>query len=170
MLKKLKKFWATHSGAQIDEAARRVLSGEIEGRPGSPGQNGREIELGVDTMYIKWRYVGNQAWTNLIPKSDLKGEPGKDGEDGEDGRTPMFRVYEGMLQSRYSTEDGWTNLFYFGEAKPGQRPPGGADVFDDQGGFNANMKLMLSEFFGRKLAELLDGYELFAVLPSEPSE
>ena len=49
------------------------------------GSAGREIELGKDSLYIKWRYVGDEAWNNLIALSELKGEKGDKGDRGATG-------------------------------------------------------------------------------------
>ena len=42
--------------------------GALQGRP---GDDGREIELSSDDTYIRWRYVGEAAWINLVSLSDL---------------------------------------------------------------------------------------------------
>lgn len=36
------------------------------------GYDGKEIELSRDSLYIKWRYVGDTNWKNLISLNDLK--------------------------------------------------------------------------------------------------
>ena len=44
------------------------------GGSGTPGKDGREIELQNNGTVIQWRYVGDNAWTDLVQLSDLKGE------------------------------------------------------------------------------------------------
>lgn len=36
------------------------------------GYDGKQIELSRDSLYIKWRYVGDAVWKNLIALNDLK--------------------------------------------------------------------------------------------------
>ena len=42
------------------------------------GEDGKEIELDNNGVYIRWRYVG-ESWVNLITLSSLKGNDGADG-------------------------------------------------------------------------------------------
>lgn len=54
-----------------------------QGEPGVAGANGKEIELTVSAGYIKWRYVGDSGWKQLIAVADLKGEKGDAGSDAD---------------------------------------------------------------------------------------
>ena len=47
---------------------------ENGGGGGTPGKDGREIELQNSGTAIQWRYVGDSDWTDLVQLSDLKGE------------------------------------------------------------------------------------------------
>lgn len=38
---------------------------------GTPGADGREVQLQVSATHIQWRYVGATSWTNLIALSSL---------------------------------------------------------------------------------------------------
>lgn len=49
------------------------------------GKDGREIELGLQGDYIAWRYVGDDAWTELIAIADITGPQGPQGEMGPQG-------------------------------------------------------------------------------------
>lgn len=44
------------------------------GGSGTPGKDGREIEIQNNGIAIQWRYVGDSEWTDLVQLSDLKGE------------------------------------------------------------------------------------------------
>ena len=66
-----------------------------DGAPGQNGTNGKEIELTKDTTYVKWRYVGTEAWTNLVALTDLKGEQGEVGPKGDKG-DPGTTTWEGI--------------------------------------------------------------------------
>lgn len=55
------------------------------GTDGQDGTNGKEIELTKDTTYVKWRYVGTEAWTNLVALDDIKGDRGEAGTQGIQG-------------------------------------------------------------------------------------
>ena len=46
------------------------------------GSDGREIELQTTETMIQWRYVGDEAWTDLIALSSLKGPQGLKGDTG----------------------------------------------------------------------------------------
>lgn len=51
------------------------------------GPPGREIELSSDGFHVRWRYVGDVAWTNLVDVSGLGGATGATGETGPAGST-----------------------------------------------------------------------------------
>ena len=44
------------------------------GGAGTPGKDGREIEIQNNGTAIQWRYVGDSEWTDLVQLSNLKGE------------------------------------------------------------------------------------------------
>ena len=58
--------------AQIWAAIDELKAGG--GGGGTPGKDGREIELQNNGTAIQWRYVGDLDWTDLVQLSDLKGE------------------------------------------------------------------------------------------------
>lgn len=60
---------------------------ENGGGGGSAGKDGREIELQNSGTAIQWRYVGDNAWTDLVQLSSLKGEKGDKGDKGDKGET-----------------------------------------------------------------------------------
>ena len=74
--------------------------------PSSKGADGREVSLRVANNYIQWRYPDTE-WTNLVPLSDLKGEPGT---DGVDGREVHMRVVSDTLQWRLGDSGTWQTL------------------------------------------------------------
>ena len=74
--------------------------------PSSKGADGREVSLRVANNYIQWRYPDTE-WTNLVPLSDLKGEPGT---DGIDGREVHMRVVSDTLQWRLGDSGTWQTL------------------------------------------------------------
>nr|DAE62697.1 MAG TPA: hypothetical protein [Caudoviricetes sp.] len=74
--------------------------------PSSKGADGREVSLRVANNYIQWRYPDTE-WTNLVPLSDLKGEPGT---DGVDGREVHMRVVSDALQWRLGDSGTWQTL------------------------------------------------------------
>ncbi|MDY3899336.1 MAG: hypothetical protein SOZ32_03915, partial [Bacilli bacterium] len=53
--------------------------GNINGIDGINGQDGREVTFKVENDYIKWQYVGDTTWTNLIELSSLIGPKGDKG-------------------------------------------------------------------------------------------
>ena len=60
---------------------------ENGGGGGTPGKDGREIELQNSGTAIQWRYVGDNVWTDLVQLSSLKGEKGDKGDKGDKGET-----------------------------------------------------------------------------------
>lgn len=55
------------------------------GGSGTPGKDGREIEIQNNGTAIQWRYVGDETWTDIVQLSDLKGEKGDKGDIGDAG-------------------------------------------------------------------------------------
>ena len=70
--------------AQIWSAIDELKAG---GGGGTPGKDGREIELQNSGTAIQWRYVGDSEWTDLVQLSSLKGEKGDKGDKGDKGET-----------------------------------------------------------------------------------
>jgi len=52
---------------------------------GMNGDDGREVELQTSQTHIQWRYVGDQAWQDLVALSTLKGPQGEQGDPGIQG-------------------------------------------------------------------------------------
>jgi len=77
------------------------------GIDGTNGTNGKEIQLSNDGTYIKWRYVGDVSWNNLVALDTLKGEDGKEIELDNNG------VY---IRWRYVGES-WVNLITLSSLK-----------------------------------------------------
>ena len=72
--------------AQIWAAIDELKSGG--GGGGTPGKDGREIELQNSGTAIQWRYKGDDEWTDLVLLSEItgaKGDPGITPTIGENG-------------------------------------------------------------------------------------
>lgn len=72
--------------AQIWDAIDELKAGG--GGSGTPGKDGREIELQKSSTAIQWRYVGDESWTDLVQLSEItgeKGDPGTTPTIGENG-------------------------------------------------------------------------------------
>lgn len=65
------------------------------------GGSGREVELNTDSTYIRWRYVGQPTWTNLVPLADLKGDV---------GRSVELQKSMTHIQWRVEGDATWTDL------------------------------------------------------------
>lgn len=59
------------------------------GGSGTPGKDGREIELQNNGTAIQWRYVGDNAWTDLVQLSEITGQKG---DPGQTGATPNIQI------------------------------------------------------------------------------
>ena len=102
--------------AQIWAAIDELKAGG--GGSGTPGKDGREIEIQNNGTAIQWRYEGDEIWTDLVQLSEITGAKG---DPGEDGITPTI---------------GENGNWYLGETdtgKPsrGEKGPAGQD--GDQG-------------------------------------
>ena len=76
---------------------------DLKGESGKDGADGREPELKNDGESILWRYKGEDenAWKVLAAISDLT---------GKDGKQVEFRVSDGYIQWKYTTDSDWQNL------------------------------------------------------------
>ncbi|HHU56179.1 MAG TPA: InlB B-repeat-containing protein [Acholeplasmataceae bacterium] len=78
------------------------IKGE-KGDKGEPGIDGREVEFSVSDTYIKWRYVDETHWKNLIELNQIKGLPGKDGKDGKSA----YELYKEQYPNYEGNEEQW---------------------------------------------------------------
>lgn len=62
---------------------------ENGGGGGTPGKDGREIELQNSGTAIQWRYVGDNVWTDLVQLSEIQGQQGPAGPEGPQGETGL---------------------------------------------------------------------------------
>lgn len=105
---------------------------ENGGGGGTPGKDGREIELQNSGTAIQWRYVGDDAWTDLVQLSTLKGDP------GDDGITPNIQIgtvqtLEPEQQATASVTGTTENpLLNLGIPKGGQGPAGDSGIVSRQ--------------------------------------
>lgn len=105
---------------------------ENGGGGGTPGKDGREIELQNSGTAIQWRYVGDNAWTDLVQLSELKGDP------GDDGITPNIQI--GTVQTldpeqqatASITGDAENPVLNLGIPKGGQGPAGDSGIVSRQ--------------------------------------
>src|SRR5699024_5833602 len=69
----------TRLGVRVENSGDPFVYVDLKGDKGDTGDDGREVELRVDSEMIQWRYVGDN-WQNLLPLSALKGEKGDQGD------------------------------------------------------------------------------------------
>ena len=67
-------------GLEVTQRAQEME--ENGGGGGTPGKDGREIELQNSGTAIQWRYAGDGDWTDLVQLSDITGAKGDPGENG----------------------------------------------------------------------------------------
>lgn len=84
--------------AQIWAAIDELKAGG--GGSGTPGKDGREIELQNSGTAIQWRYVGDESWTDLVQLSEITGEKGDPGVGVPLGGTT------GQVLTKNSESDG----------------------------------------------------------------
>lgn len=56
------------------------------GGSGTPGKDGREIEIQNSGTAIQWRYAGDGSWTDLVQLSEITGSK------GDPGKTPNIQI------------------------------------------------------------------------------
>ena len=82
--------------AQIWQAIDELKAGG--GGGGTPGKDGREIELRKSSTAIQWRYEGDESWTDLVQLSEItgpagsQGQTGPQGPKGDPGATPNIQI------------------------------------------------------------------------------
>lgn len=70
--------------SDISQALLAALNQWLVDNEAELGEDGREVELRVESEVLQWRYVGEPAWTDLF---DLSIFDGADGAPGADGNT-----------------------------------------------------------------------------------
>ena len=70
------------------------------GTDGRDGRDGREVEFLKENGFIKWRYIGETTWIDLMPISDLGVSDGKNLEFNWSGTRLGVRV-EGNTNYSY---------------------------------------------------------------------
>lgn len=78
---------------------------------GESGKDGREVELAVQEAYLKWRYKGEENWTNLLDLASLKGK------DGDSGREIELSKDDTYIKWKYTTDEVWQNLIAIEDLK-----------------------------------------------------
>lgn len=80
---------------------------------GPAGVSPRAVELQNNSIYIQWRYVGEEDWTNLISIEDLRGNTGPQGNQGNQGDIGQeieLQATETTIQWKYNNESNWRDL------------------------------------------------------------
>jgi len=99
--------WSDSTNAYVDSGV--LAQGQdgytpVKGVDYFDGNDGKQIELTNDGINLKWRYMGDTAWTNIAAIADLM---------GKNGESPVLRVYNGILQYKYPNDTVWQNLYTF---------------------------------------------------------
>jgi hypothetical protein len=112
-------------GVEISSDTGNVLTTKDDGLyvptvAGNSGKDGQEVELGVDSGYVVWRYANESVWKNLVALSSLKGD------DGEDGREVEISTDSGYIVWRYAGVSSWSQIVALSSLK-GATGDDGAD-------------------------------------------
>ena len=88
--------------AEYDGSSQQTINIPTDGGSGggTPGKDGREIELQNSGTAIQWRYVGDESWTDLVQLSEITGEKGDPGVGVPLGGTT------GQVLTKNSESDG----------------------------------------------------------------
>lgn len=90
-----------------------TLTEFLDSQKGLPGEN---VELRATDTMIQWRVAGDEAWTDLMPRSDLS------------GREIELQKSATHIQSRYVGDTSWTNLVALADLKGDKGDNGAALV------------------------------------------
>lgn len=99
-------------GSAPPVTTRRPVALGPKGDPGANGTDGREIELSKSDTHIRWRYLGDDDWENLVAISELVGAVGAPGADGREVELQKSSTY---VQWRYEGDASWVNLVALAE-------------------------------------------------------
>ena len=121
------------------------------GGNGSPGANGREVQIQASATDIQWRYAGDTVWINLVSLASLAGPqglagtngtngtngaagatgatgadgaPGTNGSNGTNGAQVQIQKTATHIQWKYDTSGTWTNLVALADITGPQGPAG----------------------------------------------
>jgi len=128
-----------------------------------PGPPGKRVELENDGTHIRWRYVGEDEWVNLVSVDSITGV------DGINGETPEFRVNENVLQYKFVTKSPteWVELFKFtGESGGGSTNVAWEEITNKPEAFPPSVINISEETLVQMLKEeelMLDG-AMYAVI------
>lgn len=89
-----------------------VNLGKLIGLSGKDGTDGKEVEFALEFDAIVWRYVGEEAWNNLIALETLKGNVGEQGPKGDQGSPGQdgksaYEIYLDYFPDYDGTEEEW---------------------------------------------------------------
>ena len=87
------------------------------GEEGLPGAQGAQGEMGDKGPQGDQGLPGVDGAQGVKGDKGAKGEKGEKGDKGEDGVEVEFRVYNGVLQQKYTNEDDtkWRDVFFFNQ-------------------------------------------------------
>ncbi|MEG1502128.1 MAG: hypothetical protein RR370_01925 [Synergistaceae bacterium] len=142
---------AINDRAKTSDLSAVATSGSYNDLNGKPTiLNGREIEIITDNNYIKWRYIGDKGWNNLIPLSQLTGFDGKSAyeiavENGFQGSMQQWiqsligkSAYEVAVELGFvGTKAEWESSLhgdYFHIKYSNLYPERDSDMYDDPSG------------------------------------
>ncbi|MEQ1862998.1 MAG: hypothetical protein ABMA13_24005, partial [Chthoniobacteraceae bacterium] len=100
---------------------------------GDGGADARELELQAGVTHIQWRYVGEEAWTNLIALAEIEGPqgaPGANGANGANGTEIELQKTATHIQWRY-VGGAWTNLVALADITGPAGADGGGGAISD---------------------------------------
>ena len=90
-----------------------------------PFFEGQLIEIGTGGGYIRWRYVGNSTWTNLVSLESLRGPAGANGAQGPKGDTGLSAYQVAVANGFAGTQAEWLASLKGEKGEKGdQGPPG----------------------------------------------
>ena len=134
---------------------------------GTPGTNGKKVELTTSSSHIQWKYEDETAFKNLIALENLRGPQGYtpvkdiDYHDGEPGKTPTFTrgtVNSGTLADVQIRGDN-TNGYILDFTLPkGDTGPSGSDGVGIKTLSESSYKNVNGKEIGKKITiQLSDG-------------
>ena len=96
---------AASEADSVEQTIASEVQGWLAANPPASGDDGREVEFGLSSTHVQWRYVGDVSWTDLIALSSLVGATGATPELQATATNLQWREPGGVWADLVALED-----------------------------------------------------------------